>query len=176
MPGYNRPEMNYPHITWWQRIIQRLAMIEVISTKFLSKYLYRMDNTVLNWSKGKVNLTTLLTGLPVVVITTTGAKSGKPRTIPLAGIPDGEKIILVPTNFGQDNYPGWYYNLCTTPAALVQHNGLPKEYISRRADQDEWGKYWHLAVRYYPGYQAYRERSGGREIPLLVLEPANSVN
>ncbi|MGW8225957.1 MAG: nitroreductase family deazaflavin-dependent oxidoreductase [Anaerolineales bacterium] len=172
MSSYNRPEMKYPHIAWWQRIIQRLAMIEVISTKFLSKYLYRMDSTVLNWSNGKVNLTTLLTGLPVIVITTTGAKSGKPRTIPLAGIPDGERIILVPTNFGQDTYPGWYYNLCTTPGAHIKHNGYPKEYISRFADRDEWEKYWNLAVYYYPGYQSYRERSSSREIPLFILEPA----
>ena len=165
--------MNYPHIPWWQRIIQRLAMIEVISTGFLSKYLHRMDTAVLRWSLGKKNLTTMLTGLPVVVITTTGAKSGKPRTIPLAGIPDGERIILVPTHFGQHTYPAWYYNLCTNPTAELQQNGYPREYSARTADQDEWEDYWNLVVHYYPGYQAYLERSGDREIPLFVLEPVN---
>ena len=113
----------------------------------------------------------MLTGLPVVVVTTTGAKSGKPRTIPLAGIPDGEKIILVPTHFGQHTYPAWYYNLRANPRAELQQNGFPKAYLARTASQDEWGDYWKLAVHYYPGYQSYLERSGDREIPLFVLEP-----
>jgi deazaflavin-dependent oxidoreductase (nitroreductase family) len=130
-----------------------------------------MDTAVLNWSQGKKNLTHMLTGLPVVVITTTGAKSGKPRSVPLAGLPDGEKIILVPTHFGQHHYPAWYYNLCANPTAQVQVNGSIKEYSARTADQDEWDEYWNLAVHYYPGYQAYLERSGDREIPLFVLEP-----
>ena len=164
--------MDLPHIPWWQRIIQRLATIEVISTGFLAKYLHRMDNDVLRWSHGKRNLTQMLTGLPVVVITTTGAKSGKPRTLPLAGLPDGEKIILVPTNFGQHNYPAWYYNLCANPKAHLQKNGYSREYTARTADQDEWDEYWKLSVHYYPGYQSYLERSGNKEIPLFVLEPA----
>jgi len=165
--------MDYPHIPWWQRFVQRLAMIEVISTGFLSKYLHHMDTAVLRWSHGRKNLTEMLTGLPVVVITTTGAKSGKPRTIPLAGIPDGEKVILVPTHFGRDTYPAWYYNLLANPRAQLQQNGKPREYISRIANQDEWEDFWNLAVHYYPGYQSYRERSGDRDIPLFVLEPVN---
>jgi deazaflavin-dependent oxidoreductase (nitroreductase family) len=163
--------MNYPHIPWWQRIIQRLATIKFISTGFLSKNLHRMDTAVLNWTHGKKNLTQMLTGLPVAVITTTGAKSGKPRTVPLAGLPDGEKIILVPTHFGQHHYPAWYYNLCANPTAQVQQNGSAKEYHARTANQDEWDEYWNLAVHYYPGYQSYLERSGEREIPIFVLEP-----
>jgi deazaflavin-dependent oxidoreductase (nitroreductase family) len=165
--------MDYPKIPRWQRVIQRLASIEVISTGFLSKYLRHIDNAVLNWSNGKKNLTQMLTGLPVVVITTTGAKSGKPRTVPLAGIPDGEKIILVPTHFGQHSYPAWYYNLMANPKALVQQSGYSREYTARTASQDEWAAYWNLAVHYYTGYQSYLERSGDREIPLFILEPVN---
>ena len=165
--------MDLPHIPWWQRIIQRLATIKFISTGFLSKNLHRIDTAVLNWTHGRKNLTQMLTGLPVIMITTTGAKSGKPRTIPLAGLPDGEKIILVPTHFGQHHYPAWYYNLCANPTAQVQVNGSSKEYRARTADQDEWDQYWNLAVHYYLGYQSYLERSGDRDIPLFILEPAN---
>lgn len=163
--------MNLPHIPWWQRIIQRLASIEFISTGFLSQNLHKIDTAVLNWTGGKKNLTQMLTGLPVVVITTTGAKTGKPRTIPLAGLPDEDRIILVPTHFGQHTYPAWYYNLCANPTAQLHQNGLIKEYTARTADPDEWDHYWNLAVHYYSGYQAYLERSGEREIPLFVLEP-----
>jgi deazaflavin-dependent oxidoreductase (nitroreductase family) len=165
--------MNFPRIPWWQRLIQRLATIEVISKKFLAKNLHKMDNAVLRWSHGKRTLTTMLTGLPVVVITTIGARSGKLRTIPLAGIPDGEKIILVPTHFGQNMYPGWYYNLRANPWVKVQQNGNLREYTARVASQAEWQRYWKLAVHYYPGFQSYLERSGDREISLFILEPAS---
>jgi deazaflavin-dependent oxidoreductase (nitroreductase family) len=163
--------MDFPHVPWWQRFIQRLASIEFISTGFLAKNLHRLDTRVLDWTHGKKNLTTMLTGLPVIVITSTGAKSGQPRTIPLAGIPDAEKIILVPTHFGKRTYPGWYYNLCANPGVHVRHNGYAKDYTARKADPSEWEKYWKLAIHYYSGYQSYLERSGGREIPLFVLEP-----
>jgi len=148
-------------------------MIEVISNGVLSKNLHHMDNAVLRWSHGRFSLTEILTGLPVVVITTTGAKTGKPRTIPLAGLPDGDKIILVPTYFGQQKYPAWYYNLSANPTAQLTKNGHARKYSARIATPVEWEAYWNLAVYYYPGYQSYMERSGGREIPLFILEPTN---
>lgn len=163
--------MNYPQISRWQRIIQRIAQIEVISTRFLSKYLHRMDAMVLKWSRGKNTLTTMLAGLPVVVLSTTGAKSGKSRSIPVAGIPDGENIILVPSSFGSSTYPGWYYNLQVYPEIELSLNGFTKKYIARIANQEERQNYWQLALHYYPGYQSYAERAAGRKIPLFILEP-----
>ncbi len=163
--------MHYPQIPRWQRLIQRLAMIEVISSGFLSKYLHRMDTTVLKWSQGRKSLTTMLTGLPVVVLSTTGARSGVTRTIPVAGIPDGEKIILIPTSFGSPTYPGWYYNLRAHPEVKLSLNGQTQEYVARIANQEERQDYWQLAVYYYPGYQSYGKRNAGREIPIFVLEP-----
>jgi deazaflavin-dependent oxidoreductase (nitroreductase family) len=163
--------MHYPHIPWWQRIIQRLAMIDLISTGFLAKYLHRMDTTVLKWSKGGKSMTTMLAGLPVIVLFTTGARSGKSRTIPVAGIPDGEKIILVPSSFGSRKYPGWYYNLRAFPEVELSLKGHKKYYVARIADPEERLDYWQLALHYYPGYQLYEERSDGRKIPLFILEP-----
>ena len=164
--------MDFPDIPRWQRIIQLLDSIEFIASGFLSQKLHKIDCAVLYRTGGKKNLTQMLTGLPVVVITTTGAKTGKPRTIPLAGLPDGDKIILVPTHFGQHTYPAWYYNLCAHPTAQLHQNGLIKEYTARTANTEEWKHYWKLAVHYYSAYEAYLERSGEREIPLFVLEPA----
>lgn len=158
-------------IPWWQRFIQRLAMIEVISSGFLSHYLHRIDASVLNMSQGRRTLTTMLTGLPVVLISTTGAKSGKTRTIPLAGIPDGDKIILIASWFGNPNYPAWYYNLQANPEVRVSENGSSKKYVARVAAGKERHDSWQLAVHYYPGYQQYAQRTSGREIPIVILEP-----
>jgi deazaflavin-dependent oxidoreductase (nitroreductase family) len=130
-----------------------------------------MDTTVLKWSQGRKSLTTMLTGLPVVVLSTTGARSGVTRTTPVAGIPDGEKIILIPSNFGSTAYPDWYYNLRAHPEVKLSLNGQIQEYVARIADQEERQNYWQLAVYYYPGYQSYGKRNAGREIPIFVLEP-----
>ena len=164
--------MEHPPIRWWQRIIQRLASIEFISSGFLSKYLHRWDAAVLRWSNGKKSLTTILTGLPVVVLTTKGAKSGKPRNVPIAGYPDGENIILVASSLGNTHNPGWYYNLKANPEVQLNIDGQSSNYVARVVDKSVREGYWQLALSYYPGYQAYEQRCGGREIPIVVLEPA----
>jgi deazaflavin-dependent oxidoreductase (nitroreductase family) len=163
--------MEHSPIRWWQRIIQRLASIEFISSGFLAKYLHRWDTAVLKWSKGERSLTTLLTGLPVVVLTTTGARSGKPRTIPLAGFPDGGNIILVASSLGNTHNPGWYYNLKANPEVQLNINDQSSNYVARVVDKSERERYWQLALSYYPGYVEYEKRCGGREIPIVVLEP-----
>ena len=163
--------MHYPQIPGWQRLIQRLAMIEAISSGFLSKYLHRMDTTMLKWSHGRKSLTTMLTGLPVVVLYTTGGKSGETSTPLVAGIPDGEKFILIPSNFGSTAYPDWYYNLRAHSEVKLSLNGETQEYVARIANQGERQNYWQLVVYYYPGYQSYENRNAGREIPIIVLDP-----
>ena len=164
--------MEHSPISWWQRIIQRLASIEFISSGFLSRYLHRWDAAVLKWSNGKKSLTTIFTGLPVVVLTTTGARSGKPRNVPLAGYPDGENIILIASSLGSLHHPAWYYNLKAYPRVHLSIKGQTGNYNARIANELEWKRCWQLALDYYPYYQSYEERTGGREIPIFVLEPA----
>ena len=163
--------MEHSPISWWQRIIQRLASIEFISSGFLSRYLHRWDAAVLKWSNGKKSLTTMFTGLPVVVLSTTGARSGKSRNVPLAGYPDGEKIILIASSLGSVHHPAWYHNLRTNPRVQLSINGQTGNYNARIANKSERDNYWQLALDYYPGYQAYEQRCGRREIPIVVLEP-----
>jgi deazaflavin-dependent oxidoreductase (nitroreductase family) len=163
--------MEHHPIRWWQRIIQRLAVTEFISSRFLALYLHRMDAAVLNWSNGRKSLTTMLTGLPVITLITTGAKSGVTRTVLLAGYPDGEDIVLIASSFGSQNYPAWYYNVRANPQVQISMNGETSKYQAHLVERTEREKYWQLALDYYPGYQSYEQRSGGREIPILVLEP-----
>lgn len=145
-------------------------MIEVISSGFLRKYLHRMDTSVLKWSQGRKSLTTMLTGLPVVVLSTTGARSGKIRSTPVVAIPHGENIILVPSSFGSSTHPDWYYNMRAYPEVALSSNGQTQAYMARIAEPEERQDFWKLAVYYYPGYQSYEERCGGREIPIFLLE------
>lgn len=164
--------MKKPLITWWQRIIQKLAALKIFSGGLLAKYLHQWDTAVLNWTNGKRSLTAMFAGLPVVVLTTTGARSGKSRQVPLAGYPHGENIILVASSLGSLHHPAWYYNLKANPQVQLSVNGQTSSYLARMAGKAEWETYWQLALEYYPGYQAYEDRTNGREIPIFVLEPA----
>ena len=89
----------------------------------------------------------------------------------LAGYPDGEDIVLIASSFGSLKYPAWYHNLCANPQVQISVNGETSQYQAHIVERTEREKYWQLALDYYPGYQAYEQRSGGREIPILVLEP-----
>ena len=143
---------------------------------FYSRILHHFDRISLKLSGGRVMVSPLVSGLPVAMLTSTGAKTGLPRTVPLLYIRDEQtpsSFALIATNWGQKAYPAWYYNLCANPTAQLTKNGHARKYSARIATPVEWEVYWNLAVYYYPGYQSYMERSGGREIPLFILEPIN---
>jgi F420H(2)-dependent quinone reductase len=159
-----------PPIRGWQRVIQRLAATRVAGW-FLSRWLPAVDQFILRYTNGKYTAANLLTGLPVITLTTFGAKTGQPRRCPLVPIPDGEKVILIASNFGSTRHPSWYINLRARPEAILALNGVEAVYSAREATGPERPLYWARAVKLYPGYQAYEHRARGRKIPILVLTP-----
>jgi deazaflavin-dependent oxidoreductase (nitroreductase family) len=136
----------------------------------MARILHHADALMLHLSGGKLTFAQF-SGLPIIELTATGAKSGKQRTLPLAGYPDGERIILIASNFGQKHYPAWYHNLKTNPECAVKKNGRTRVYIAREANEQEYEHYYQLAISYYVGYEAYRQRAKHRKIPVMVLEP-----
>lgn len=153
-----------------QRAIQYLA-----ATRFGSWILVRVlppiDRVIFRLSGNKLTLVTLLAGLPTLLLVSTGAKSGQPRTTPLVGIPHGDGYILIGSNFGQPHHPAWVYNLRVHPAAKLIRNGQACEYTAREVHGGEYDTCWQKAVNYYAGYQAYKVRAG-RKIAVFVFEPA----
>lgn len=154
----------------FQKLLHRFLMLRPVSV-FLARNLHRMDAVVLKLSKGKHTITELV-GLPMIQITTIGAKTGELRTMPLVSLFDGEKIALIASNFGQKHNPGWYYNLKAHPQCTVQVNGHTDEYTARQVEGEEREKYWQMAVSFYKGYELYKVRAAHRQIPVMVLEPA----
>lgn len=152
------------------RLVKRLA-----GTRFgiwlLAGTLHRLDAPILKWTHNRASLTTWLTGLPVVVLTTTGAKSGLARRTPLVAMQAGENIILIASQFGRPRHPGWYYNLIAHPQAQVSIRGTEKSYLARQAQGEERQRYWQMAVESYAGYALYEKRALPRIIPVMVLEP-----
>lgn len=155
-----------------QTTVQRLAALAPVAA-VLPSIAHRLDRLVLRLSGGRTTAVGLLAGLPLVTLTTIGAKSGQLRSAPLVGIPDGDKLILVASNFGQKQHPAWYHNLLKNPHASVAIGGAARECVAREATGAEYDRYWQLAVSLYAGYAAYKQRTGGRRIPILVLTPAD---
>ncbi len=152
-----------------QIIIHRFLMMRPVSA-FLAISLYHLDTLVLKISRGK-HTTTELVGLTMIQITTTGAKTGKARTMPMVGHFDGEKIALIGSNFGRKNSPGWYYNLKKHPQCIALIDGFSQIYLARETHGEEREKYWNMAVAVYKGYEFYRIRAAHRVIPVMILEP-----
>ncbi len=154
----------------FQRAVIRLAMLRPMSW-VMARLLHRLDPPLLRLSRHRWSLTSLLSGLPVVILVTRGRKSGLERRTPLIPQVDGQRLVFISSNFGQKRYPGWHYNLLAEPRARVIRGGETREYRARLAQGDERERYWQMAVRSYPGYAAYARRAEGREIGVWVLEP-----
>lgn len=153
----------------FQKLLHRFLMLRPVSA-FLAVSLYRFDSLVLKISNGKHTVAEIV-GLPMIQITTIGAKTGEARTMPLVSLIDGEKIALIGSNFGRKTNPGWYYNLKKNPQCSALVNGNMQNYLARETHGEERQKYWDMAVSLYKGYELYRIRAAHRQIPVMLLEP-----
>ncbi len=108
---------------------------------------------------------------PVLLLTTTGRKSGRRRTIPLLYLKDSVDLVVVASNGGADRHPAWYLNLQANGAAEVQTGSERRAVVARTASPEEHARFWPALVGLYAGYAKYAERTE-REIPLVVLSAA----
>ena len=109
--------------------------------------------------------------MPVLELTTTGRKSGKPRSVMLTSpVQEGESIVIVASRGGDDVHPAWYLNLVENPRVQVKFKGEPtKVMIARTATTAERARLWPIVEQKYKGYAGYQQRTD-REIPLIFLD------
>ena len=155
-----------------QRALQRIVASRPGAWLF-SKFLHAVDKPLFRISKGRITMPSLLAGLPVVMLTTTGRKSGEQRTMPLLAIPVGDDLVVIGSNFGQENTPGWVYNLEADPSATVAYRENTVDVTARLADEAETADAFGRAAIIYPGYAHYRERAEHRRIRVFVLDSTN---
>ena len=155
---------------WVQKTLLKFTSSK-LGARIASRVLHPIDKAILKLSKNRSSLTSILSGIPVVVLTTIGAKSGIPRTVPLLGVIKGEDVVLMASNWGQARHPSWYYNLKTNPEAQLSIHGKTGKYIARDATGSECETYWAEAVNMYAGYAEYKKRISTREIPMFILSP-----
>lgn len=109
-------------------------------------------------------------GVPVLLLTTKGRKSGKRRVTPLLYVADGDRIVVVASNGGSDRSPAWWLNISSDPAVEVETGRRKMAMTARAASTEERARLWPEFTSRYAGYAKYAERTA-REIPVVVLTP-----
>ena len=156
-----------------QRGLQSAAQTKAGAWVF-QRTLYRIDRPLHRWSKGRYTIPWVVTGLPIIMLTSIGAKSGLARTMPVAGIPlegeHGGDVAVLGTNYAQPKSPAWVFNLTAHPECTVAWRDRSASAVAIPIVEPEdlevlWGK----ATQIYSGFAAYRERINHREVKMFRL-------
>jgi F420H(2)-dependent quinone reductase len=137
----------------------------------LLKYFARVHIWVYRRTNGRLGARLLW--FPAALLTTTGRKSGEPRTTPTLYLRDGDRVILPASFGGRAENPAWYLNLKENPGVQVQIRAERLALSARDATDEERARYWPPLMRMYPPYRGYREATD-RIIPLVVCEPTEA--
>ncbi|MFZ0229726.1 MAG: nitroreductase family deazaflavin-dependent oxidoreductase [Mycobacterium sp.] len=129
----------------------------------------RLDQLIIKFTGGRRSFAGTVTGVPTVILTTKGAKSGEPRTVAVYGIPHPDGLALIASNWGGAKHPAWYHNLKTNPEATVSVDGNTWHATARPATPRERDEIWAKGVELYPGWAKYEVRAGDRHIEAFVL-------
>jgi deazaflavin-dependent oxidoreductase (nitroreductase family) len=113
----------------------------------------------------------LWNGVPTLLLTTTGRRSGEPRTSALIFARDGDDYLVVASVGGGPKHPSWYLNLTANPAAEIQVRGDHIAVTAHTATDDDKPRLWRIVTDAWPNYDVYQTRTD-RVIPVVVLSPA----
>ena len=135
---------------------------------FYRRYGPKADPWLLRKTQGRA---AFRIGFPELLLTTTGAKSGLPRVMPLIYVRDGDDFVVVGTNFGQRHHPGWTANLLAHADASIEVGPEQLPVTGELADQATWERLWPRFVAIYPGYADYLTRCAPRKPRMFRLRP-----
>ena len=105
----------------------------------------------------------------MIMLTTTGARSGAPRTVPLLGLPSSEGLAVIGSSYGQMRTPAWVHNLHAHPEVTALITGRRLAMRAELASGERRARIWQEALRIYPGFDVYQRRAADREITVWVL-------
>jgi deazaflavin-dependent oxidoreductase (nitroreductase family) len=160
----------YDQANLLQKVLRRFAASGPGAWLF-ARILHHIDPPVHRLTRQRYTFASLVSGIPVVVLTTTGAKSGRPRTVPVLGIPTRGDVAIIASNFGQYRHPGWYHNLRAHPEADLVLDGVHRRVRAVEAEGQRRAEIWEAGLRVYPGFGQYERRAAHRRIAVFVLEP-----
>jgi deazaflavin-dependent oxidoreductase (nitroreductase family) len=137
-------------------------------TWFLVNIGNKIDPVLMRVSRGRLRSTF---NAPCVLLTHTGAKSGKKRITPLTYFTDGDDVVLIASRGGHRNHPAWYHNVTADPEVELWTKGGGGRYRAKDAEGKQRERLWDLATQFYPGFAGYQEKAGDRRIPVVVCSP-----
>lgn len=149
-------------------VIGKFAMTP-IGQWYLRHVSPRVDPALMRRTRGRVS--SIGTWPRFVLLTHTGAKSGIERTTPLIYFTDGDRVILVASNYGGSRHPAWYHNVLANPTVTLCGGGYEGRFVGHEVTGAEYDRLWALAKQWNPGYNMYEASSGDRRIPLLAFTP-----
>lgn len=129
-----------------------------------------LEAPVIKATRGRMKLSQ---GVPVLVLTSTGARSGKQYETPLAYFTDGDDVVLIASNYGRDSHPSWYHNLLAHPECELHIGPRGGRFVAREATGADRDRLYAMAAdRLNKGWNVYEQRTEGiRTIPVLRLSP-----
>lgn len=125
-------------------------------------WLYRLSGGTVGGSTG---------GMPILLLTTTGRKTGRARTWPLGYVTEGDRLVVVASALGQADHPAWYLNLRANPRVTVRCGAATRAMVAETAGGEERARLWSRLIREYPHF-ADHQRKTSREIPVVIVRPA----
>jgi deazaflavin-dependent oxidoreductase (nitroreductase family) len=163
MPGQSFGNANPFH-----RAMRTFAATKV-GVALLRPTAHHLDRLVTKLTGGRRTFAEVVSGVPAVMLTTEGAKSGQPRTVAVYGIPHPDGLALIASNWGGPKHPAWYYNLKAHPEARVTVGRDTWHATARLATTSERDEIWAKGVEVYPGWRKYESRAGDRRIEAFIL-------
>jgi len=124
-------------------------------------FLYNVSGGRIGGKMGKVS---------VLLLTTTGRKTGKQRTLPLVYIMDGSDYVITASAGGADKHPGWFFNIRSNPQATIQVKDKHIQVTAEIAEPEKKSELWSRLVEVAPNFAGYEKRTS-REIPMVILHP-----
>jgi deazaflavin-dependent oxidoreductase (nitroreductase family) len=152
----------------YSSLVQRLGRQRWFAA--LGRRLMPVDRRIQQLTRGRLSIIGRH-GLPAMLLTTTGRKSGLPRTQPLLYALDGDGYVVVGSNWGQTHQPAWSGNLLAAPDAVVTIDGKAIPVHATLATGAERARLWALLETTWPAYREYEQRAGGRDLRVFRLAP-----
>lgn len=142
-----------------------------MSTNWLFKQIMSLQVTMYRRSGGKTM--GHMRGMPILLLTTTGRKSGEARVTPVMYLKDGDNYVVTASNNGGEKNPAWYVNLTAHPQVTVEVGEATLNALARLASAEEKARLWPLLVEKAPFFDDYRKKTT-RDIPMVILSPIDA--
>lgn len=162
---------DYEHAGTLRRLVRRTAAART-PARILARIQPPADRVVYRLTRRRATLSSAMAGLPIAMLTTTGARSGRSRTQPVLVLVEDERFVVIASSYGRPRNPAWYHNLCAHPRGSIELGGVARDVAAHELEGAERDRWFERAVELYPGFDHYRRWAAPREIPVIRLEPA----